>query len=689
MSFLLSLCQVIAFASSYVQWINEHVIIPLKANVYNYVEVPEATLYIDGEPVIDSAMYYERNGVNRTFISTVVTSYVKTYTIYYKVTFPQYGISHTQAILFDIRDFEPPTILEVPVFRITLLQALPTLTEGLRYHDNYDPQDKIKVYVNATHIVKTRVGVYPIYYQITDSSGNTSYAESTIEVYDHLPPEVTLRQEIILNVGDLFTYTKYFTIKDNYDLFVQVDIDLSLVNFNQLGIYPIKLSATDQSGNETIITTEIKIIDNIPPKITFKSHIKGISVFSEITHDLLKSFILSVTDNYDDLSIDDVYVFHDIDSSKLGSYTIFYHVFDSSFNSTEVKLIIKVIDDTPPTIELHQPLIFDVFNPLPHFIDFIIVSDNYDPSHLLSIKITTAPKMNIIGSYPIVIEVKDLSSNIAFYRGYVEIIDQIPPMIEEISTIIITEFQKRVYTSYFLVTDNYSSKDKITLTIDDSEVIYDLIGVYPIYVYACDESKNCEILESEIIILDIESPILTLHQTIWNAQIHQPIINLYDVIDEISDNYDTLTIHDVEIKHMIDINKIGVYHVIFTLVDSSQNKTSIQLLYKVDDRTRPEIILTPITLSYQQSFFPMEGVTIKEHSSKVSLAIYPLTIDTQKPGSYLVTYIATDERGQSTRVDRMVTVLPPVKKVSLTSYLPMAVVFILGISSTVYFWKKL
>ena len=85
----------------------------------------------------------------------------------------------------------------------------------------------------------------------------------------------------------------------------------------------------------------------------------------------------------------------------------------------------------------------------------------------------------------------------------------------------------------------------------------------------------------------------------------------------------------------------------------------------------------------------MEGVTIKEHSSKVSLAIYPLTIDTQKPGSYLVTYIATDERGQSTRVDRMVTVLPPVKKVSLTSYLPMAVVFILGISSTVYFWKKL
>lgn len=689
MSFLFSLCQIIAFTSSYVQWINEHIIIPLKANISQYVDVPKAVLYVDGQEVYDSAMYYERNGVNRTFISTVSSFYVKTYTIYYKVTFPTYGISHTQAIIFDIRDFDPPTILEVPSFRITLLQPLPSFTEGLRYQDNYDFLEQINVYVNTTHIVKNRVGHYPIYYQITDSSGNTAYVESTIEVYDHLPPDVTLKQEIMINVGDLFTYTDFFTIKDNYDLFVKVDVELDLVNFNELGVYPIKLFATDQSGNETVVVTHIRIIDSIPPKIILKTHVPGIPVCEEITHDLLKTFILSVTDNYDDLSIDDVFVFHDIDSTKLGSYTIFYHVFDSSYNSTETKLMIKVVDQKPPTIEIIEPFIFDVFSPLPHFIDYIDVSDNYDSSHLLSVKITTAPKMNIVGLYPIVIEVKDLSSNITIYRGYVEIIDQELPKIEEISTIIVTDFQKRIYTSYFQVNDNYSPKDKIVITISDQDVIYQEIGIYPIYVYACDESKNCAMLESEIIILDIESPKLTLHQTIYHGVLHQPMINLYELIDEVSDNYNDLSIHDVVIDHAINVHKIGVYDVIFFVIDSSQNKTSIKLRYKIDDSTKPDITLTPLTLSFKQTFFPMEGVTILEHSSKVSLAIFPYTIDTEKPGSYVITYVATDERGQSTKVERVVTVLPPIEKVKFTSYLPMAIVFVIGVGSTVYFWKKI
>jgi len=689
MSFLLSLFQIITFASSYVQWMNEHVIIPLKGNVYDYVEVPKAELYIDGKIVEDKAMYYERNGINRTFITTVVTSYVRTYTIYYKVNFPNYGISHTQAILFDIRDFEPPTILEIPTFKITLLQNLPNFTEGLRYKDNYDLVDKIKVYVNSSHIVKNRIGIYPIYYQIIDTSGNTMYAETTIEIYDHLPPDVTLKQEIILNYGELFTYTKYFSIKDNYDLFLHIEIDLSLVNFEKLGIYPIKLSATDQSGNETIVTTDLKIIDSVAPKIILKAHLKGIPVFEPVTHDLLKTFILNVSDNYDDLTIDDVYIFHDIDSSKLGSYTIYYHLFDLSYNATEVKLTIKVIDDKSPTIEIIKPFVFDVYDPLPHLIDHISVTDNYDPSHVLTVKITASPKMNVIGLYPITIEVKDLSSNVFIYRGYIEVIDNIPPTIEEISSIIITEFQKRPYFSYFNVSDNYSTKDKINITIDDQHVNYDTIGIYPIYVYACDESSNCQMLISEIIILDIESPRLTLTHDLWIAELHEPIIDLYQFIQQVTDNYDTLNQHDVIIEHHINISKIGVYRVTFMVVDSSLNKTTLHLMYKIDDSSKPDLIVIPLTLSYQETFYPLEGVTIKEHSTKVSLSIYPLSIDTQKPGTYTVTYIATDERGNSTKINRIVTVLAKEEKTNTSSYLPMAVVFILGTCATVYFWKKL
>ncbi|MDX9692156.1 MAG: hypothetical protein RBT45_06835 [Acholeplasmataceae bacterium] len=207
MSFLLSLFQILAFTQTYVEWINTHVIIPLKENLYDYTELPEAFLYIDGILVDDPEIAYQRDGVERTFISTVSTSYVKTYTIYYRVIFPSYDISHVKAISFEIKDMEPPKIIDIPSFRITLLQELPSLTQGLRYADNYDEFSNIIVIVDQTHIIKNRVGIYPIYYQIIDSSGNTKHVSTTIEIYDHLSPDITLKKEIILNFGDIFIYT--------------------------------------------------------------------------------------------------------------------------------------------------------------------------------------------------------------------------------------------------------------------------------------------------------------------------------------------------------------------------------------------------------------------------------------------------------------------------------------------------
>ena len=661
---------------------------PLYANVYDYVEKPQASLYINDQLMTDPKMYYERNGVERTFVSTISTSFVKSYTIYFRVHFPTYNESHTKAIHFEIRDFEPPEFLDVPTFRITLLQALPSFTEGLRYRDNYDSEDKIKVYVNTTHIVRNRVGIYPIYYKIVDSSGNENEVVSTIEVYDHLPPDVTLKSEIIHSVGEVFSYMKYITIKDNYDLIVDVKLDLSEVDFKKIGTYTFLLTATDQSGNETRLTFDIRIIDKTPPQIKLYAFPQEITVHQSMTESMMRSFIIWVHDNYDPLTIDDVYIFHDIDVNRLGSYTIYYHLYDYSGNFTEAKLKITVVDNIAPTIELLMPLVFDVFDPLPHFMDFIKVSDNFYDDEKINIKITTSPKMNVVGSYQIVIEAKDPSQNVKIYRGYVEIVDRIPPVIEELGQIIIIDFQKRVYHSYFKVTDQYSKVEHLQLIIDDSQVHYHVIGVYPITVYAYDESQNEAILHTELIVLDIVAPVLTLKTHLYLARVNDPLVDLYQFILEAYDLYDQLSEHDVMISHFIDIHKIGVYHVSFYLSDQSMNMVSATLEYRIDDYYFPVIHAEPITLPYDSMFNPLDGLSIEEHSTRVTVAIYPLSIDTRKPGTYHITYIATDERGRSSKINRVVTVLEPIDKTEVNDYVPMLIVIIVGASLTYYFWKK-
>jgi hypothetical protein len=239
------------------------------------------------------------------------------------------------------------------------------------------------------------------------------------------------------------------------------------------------------------------------------------------------------------------------------------------------------------------------------------------------------------------------------------------------------------------VSDQYSSEENIKLEIDDSIVNYDVIGIYPIHIYATDESGNVGILHTELIILDIHAPTLTLKSNVYYANIHAPLVDLSSYILDAYDNYEDLDRHDVEIFHEININKIGVYLVKFQLVDESMNKSISILEYRIDDINKPQISFEPLILSYRESFLPMTGVTIYEHSSKVSISIFPSIVDTTVPGSYQITYIATDERGNSTKLNRMVTVLPERTNIEVTMYLPVLSIILIGGASTFYFWKKL
>jgi hypothetical protein len=688
MSFLLSLMSLFNILTIRIDWINDFLTIPLHENIDNYTYLPEATLYIDNVKIIDPRMFYERNGVEWTFITTVNSGVVKAYYIKYRINYPTYNISQVKTITFNIVDQISPEFIQVPTFSIPLGQKMPDLLEGLSYKDNYDHVSNIKVLINSSKVILNRVGTYEISYQISDLSNNTATRISYLSVYDHLPPTISLKKEFILSFGSSFSWSNYLTITDNYDTVLDIKVHDQYVNYTKLGSYPITISATDQSGLSSQIEQMLTIIDIEKPKIVLKSQAPMIPVFSYESESLLKSFILSVSDNYDLLNINDVMVSHDIEWDVLGEYTIYYTLSDESKNTLETKIKVKVKDIDKPTISLNRPLIFEVFDETPFINQFIEYEDNYDNKSKLILKITTSFKMNVIGKYPITVEVSDTSGNKETLQSYIEIIDNTSPELNQINDIIITDFTKKSYNLYFSATDNYNPSHQINIQINDEMVNYEVIGSYPIFITAKDQSLNYTYLTSEVLIIDIIEPELELKQYGMLLQVSHEPIDLIQLVKKASDNYDFLTVDDVTIEGEIKYDQIGLYEITYYLIDSSLNSTKRVLSVTVDDRISPIITSTPLSLFVNQQFDPLEGLAVFDNLGSYELFIFPKMIDTSLPGKKKITYVAMDQRGNYTSYVREIVVLNNSENFDFTSYLPLAIVTLLGIASIYYIYKK-
>ncbi|MDO9629685.1 MAG: hypothetical protein Q7I99_07265 [Acholeplasmataceae bacterium] len=688
MSFLLSLLSIFSILTIRIDWINDFLNIELKENIDNYTYLPEATLYINDVLTFDPRMFYERNGVEWTFITTVNTNVVRAYNIKYRVNYPTYNISQVKTITFNIVDLKPPVFIQVPQFSIPLSQKLPDLKEGLIYSDNYDAVSDVKVQINSSKVILNRIGIYEIVYQISDLSNNTVTMKSSLEVYDHLPPTITLKKEFLLSFGASFVWSNYLTIVDNYDTVIDIYIEDIDVNYSRLGSYPILIRATDQSGLSSEISQILTIIDIEKPKITFKSQAPVIPVHSLESEAILKSFILNVTDNYDLISIDDVIVYHDIEWNILGEYTIYYQLSDQSKNTLETKIKVKVKDLIKPIINLSQPLIFEVFNQVPFINSYIDYEDNYDFKNNLTLKITTAFKMNIIGKYPITVEVTDLSGNKEILQSYVEIIDNESPTITQINDLIITDFSKKNFGLYFSLEDNYDPSSKINIQFDDQRVNYFEIGSYPIYVLATDQSLNQTMMLAEVFVIDIIDPILELKQHSILLQVNSQPLELRSLIKIASDNYDYITIDHVFIDGFILYNEIGIYKITYRLFDSSLNFTQKELLVTVDDRIPPIITSTQLSLQVHAIFNPYEGLYVEDNMGTYEIYFFPQTINTSIPGKKKITYVAVDQRGNYTTYIREIIILGNEKKYELSAFIPVVIVGLLAASTIYYIYKK-
>lgn len=127
------------------------------------------------------------------------------------------------------------------------------------------------------------------------------------------------------------------TVTDNYDKNVKVVITDN-INTSRVGSYTVTFTATDMSGNKAIVTKEFKVVDTIKPVIT----VDNTNIYTMEVGGSKPTFKATVTDNYDkDIK---VVITDNINTSRVGKYTVTFTATDSSNNTTVITKEFEVTD---------------------------------------------------------------------------------------------------------------------------------------------------------------------------------------------------------------------------------------------------------------------------------------------------------------------------------------------------------
>jgi len=659
-----------------VVWQNIDIDIPLNDDTYQYYDMPKANLYYNNK-LIETYEYYER-GINHTNLNVINSRHVKTYKIDYRVNFDAYDISSTQTIHFNIIDNIAPKIIKIPEIKMPVKTKVLTeknIIENLIYNDNYYEIEELIVKVNGLASVNVNIpNVYELEYEVMDPSYNTTKIIGYYIVENNISPEIKYNDLITINYGETFNYLNHFKFIDDYDKNLNTYVDLSSVNFNKLGSYKIQVTAINNVGLKTTVSSTLEIVDKEKPTLNLKTN--NILNVHDYNYYYLKTIILSVYDNYNQLTIDDVLIEGFIDFNVVNKYELTYTVSDSSNNTISKKVVVEIRDLIKPKIESIKDLVFNINETKPNWYNYFLIDDNYDDFSDLTINFAENKiNFNNLGMQILEVSVADSSKNKITKIFEINILDLESPEVVQMEEIIVTDFTSKnneFFKSFFAITDNYDNYIDIKVNIS-STIDYEKVGDYDIEIDFIDNSNNITTINTIVYILDIIKPTIKLTTNIIYYYINEEPLNFNNYIMNVNDNKTLKNDLFINIVENINYNKIGKYDVVYEVYDESNNMCS-EILSVYVDKTKTKLIEgQDLYIKINEPY--ILGTNINLSKDVVKTITYPNNINTKKPNTIEVLYIAYDIRGNYEEYIQTVYIMP---QNEITKYKTNIIITIIG-----------
>ncbi|HHZ12915.1 MAG TPA: DUF5011 domain-containing protein [Clostridiales bacterium] len=306
-----------------------------------------------------------------------------------------------------------------------------------------------------------------------------------------------------------------------------------------------------------------------------------------------------------------------VDTTKPGQYEIKIRIGRRVYTST-----LNIVDTIPPTAEVvYQKIPFGKTVEASSFVKNIVDATTVEISYL------EKPDFEFIGDQDIIIVLKDSGGNETQLTAKLSI-----GMVHELVEVGVgTEL---LDIGLFLMDEKFTG-DFVT---DVSDIDLNHPGEYDI-VINCDGRKFTSRLQ---IVDDIPPKADVVQQEIWLGD----ELDAQSFVENIEDHSEVT----VSYKEKPNFNKVGSQEVSILLVDTSGNQTELKAPLVIVEDTEPPVIVG----DNEKLVYVGEKVSYRKHvtvtdnrDENVDLNIDSSAVNLKKPGTYPVTYKATDSSGNT------------------------------------------
>ncbi|MGE6609338.1 immunoglobulin-like domain-containing protein [Peribacillus sp. NPDC076916] len=478
---------------------------------------------------------------------------------------------------------------------------------------------------------------------------------------DTKKPTISGAANTTVYLNQTFNPKKGVTAKDNVDGNITSLIGISgKVDTKKIGKYTLTYKVTDSAKNTTTTKRVVTVKkDTTVPTITGATNKTAYLGYSFDAKSGVKA-----TDNADGTITSKIKITGQVNTKKEGTYKLKYSVTDKGKNTRTVTRVITVKKDKekPKITGATNKTVYKgySFNTKTS----VSATDNVDGN--ITSKITVSGKVNVneVGIYKLQYTAKDKTGNKTTVTRTITVkTDTTKPQITgagDTTIIYGTSFNSRTGVK---ATDNLDGTitSKITLT---GSVNVLKVGTYKLVYSVKDKTGNTTTVTRTINVVDKVKPTLMgtgLKDTTFAIGSYDYFPLLYGITSY--DNADGNLTSEINVEGTVNVDKAGIYTLIYSVTDKSGNKTTAERKVTVIDNIAPKISgVADRKVLYFDHFDPMEGVTSSDNNdgdltSKVvvkAIGEKLNTSDLSLSGTFTYEYSVSDEAGNTTTVKRQV-----------------------------------
>ncbi|MDB6028973.1 MAG: uncharacterized protein JWM68_5196, partial [Verrucomicrobiales bacterium] len=433
-----------------------------------------------------------------------------------------------------------------------------------------------------------------------------------------------------------------------------------------VGTNAVTLNVNDGHGGSSSVSLTVTVADTTAPTIT----LIGANPFLVQCASFFADPGATASDSCSGNLTGNINVSSDVNPYVVGDYTVTYNAMDQSGNQTTVTRTVRVIDTLPPVVTLvgSNPLTLEA---LDLFVDpGITACDVCDPN--VTKTVLGSVDTGTLGSYTLTYTAADPSGNSATLTRTVNVVDTTSPVLtlngHSSSTI-------ECHSSY--VDEGATAIDAFAGDLTASIAVYGSVdantpGIYTVTYSIVDPSGNTAGAERTIYVVDTTAPALTLNGASAmaveaNGTFTDPGALATDVCSG-----DLTSV--ISVSGTVDTTTVGTYTLTYQVADATGNQATATRTVKVVDTTAPSITLSGanfLTVECHSAFRAPSATATDGVSGDISASIQITgSVNANVPGTYTLTYTATDASGNSASANRTVqvsdTTAPEITTISAT-----------------------